>query len=61
MQVNKIKIEYAPNTIYIVGPKERSVMIIQNSKGESLAKQNDAKGLIDHCNKCCERMLAILN
>lgn len=61
MQTNKVKIDYAPDTIYIVGTKEKSVMIIQNSKGESLAKQNDAKGLIEHCDKCRERMLAILN
>lgn len=56
-----MKINYAPNTIFIVGPIQRSVMLIQNSKGQSLNEKGISKGIEYHCKKCKEIKLSILN
>lgn len=61
MKGNKIKIEYAPDTVFIIGPKENSFMVILNSKGLSMALQDSANNIENHCQKCKEKKLAILN
>lgn len=57
----KTKINYAPDTIFIIGTIGSSIMLIQNSKSTQKHKASLSDGIENHCQKCKEIKLAILN
>ncbi len=56
-----VRINYAPNTIFIVGDMGNAELKIVNSKGTLKNKYGVLDGATSHCQKCKERILAILN
>lgn len=56
-----IKIKYAPNTLFIVGKMGEAELKIVNSKGSLKNKYGILNGITEHCEKCKERILSILN
>jgi hypothetical protein len=59
--MKKVTINYSPNTIQLVGPIGKQLIFIQNSKETQFTLRNTAEGIKEHCDKCKEQILSILN
>jgi hypothetical protein len=59
--MKQIKINYAPNTIQIIGEIGKQFILIQNSKETNFTLRNSTEGIKEHCKKCKEQILSILN
>jgi hypothetical protein len=54
-------IQYKKDTIFLIQEDGKNKIIIMNTKESNFNLKNDLNNIQDHCSKCKETILAILN